>query len=524
MIQKHAARRLHYDLRLELGGVFKSWAVTKGPSINPADKRLAVEVEDHPLDYGDFEGTIPTGQYGGGTVQMWDRGYWAPEGGKSPEAQLAAGDFKFVLEGERLHGSWVLVRMKGDRYGGKRNNWLLIKHRDEFASEEGAEAMLAEDRSVASGRKMADIAAGKGRAPKAFMLAGKPHARADAVWNSNRGEATSRCRRSGRKAHRSKLPEFIKPQLCQLVDRPPGGEGWGHEIKLDGYRLQLRVADGEATLRTRKGLDWTAKFAAIAKAAAALPDAIIDGEVVALDGEGISSFPALQDALSEGATEKLVYFAFDLLFEGDEDLRELPLEERKKRLKVLLEASSAKRNGAIRYSDHFETSGDEVLASACKMTLEGIISKRLDAPYVSGRTDAWTKAKCRAGQEVVIGGWTTTAGAFRSLLAGVHRNGRFEYVGRIGTGFGGAKVKKLLPKLKAVESKTSPFQGPGAPRAQADIHWVKPSWSPKSNSPAGPAMESPPGGVQRTARRQAGRVRSARRNPCRPRRWRRCPP
>jgi bifunctional non-homologous end joining protein LigD len=295
---------------------------------------------------------------------------------------------------------------------------------------------------------------------------------ADSGGQGQRVRAASGSRARGRRG--GKLPEFIKPQLCRLVDRPPQGEGWGHEIKLDGYRLQLRVANGEATLRTRKGLDWTEKFSNIAQAASALPDAIIDGEAVALDAEGVSSFPALQAALSEGDTSRLVFFVFDLLFEGDEDLRRLPLRERKERLKALLQPLGAKKSSPIRYVDHFETAGDAVLQSACRMSLEGIISKRLDAAYVSGRTDDWTKSKCRGGQEVVIGGWTTTEGAFRSLIVGVHRDGRFTHVGRVGTGFGQQKVKTLLPKLKALETKQSPFEGRDAPRPAANIHWVKP--------------------------------------------------
>jgi bifunctional non-homologous end joining protein LigD len=238
VIQKHAASRLHYDLRLEIDGVFKSWAVTRGPSLDPADKRLAVEVEDHPLDYGDFEGTIPKGQYGGGTVQLWDRGYWEPDGGRTPEDALASGDFKFVLDGQRLHGGWVLVRMKHDRDGGKRTNWLLIKHRDEYARDGTGEEVLAEDRSVASGRPMAAIAAGKGRGPKPFVMAAT-RANADAVWDSNRGLASEK--RQQRKsvpaingAPSSELPNFIAPQLCQAVARPPSGSGWLHEIKFDG--------------------------------------------------------------------------------------------------------------------------------------------------------------------------------------------------------------------------------------------------------------------------------------------------
>src|ERR1700710_1982996 len=305
VIQKHDATRLHYDLRLEYGGVFKSWAVTKGPSLDPHDKRLAVEVEDHPLDYGDFEGTIPKGQYGGGTVQLWDRGYWESE---DPERGFKKGDLKFTLHGDKLHGSWVLVRMRHDRSGGKRTNWLLIKHRDEFAKEGKANNILETDESVASGRTMEQIAAGKGKAPKPFMTAKSKGARADAVWNSNRGDAVEA--RSENKIATSlstpvegkkvtAMPDFVAPQLCTSVDRPPGGEGWCHEIKFDGYRVQLRVEGGQAALKTRKGLDWTDKFQAIAKEGRALPDLLVDGEIVALNHNGVPNFSALQAAISD---------------------------------------------------------------------------------------------------------------------------------------------------------------------------------------------------------------------------------
>lgn len=454
VIQKHAARRLHYDLRLELDGVFKSWAVTRGPSLDPRDKRLAVEVEDHPLDYGDFEGTIPKGEYGGGTVQLWDRGFWMPEGDRTPEEALAQGDFKFILAGERLQGGWVLVRMKHDRAGGKRTNWLLIKHRDDFARDhDAAEAVLANDRSIASGRTMGTIAAGKGRGPKPFMLASADSAQPDAVWESN------------------KLPAFIAPQLCKSVDRPPSAPGWGHEIKFDGYRLQLRVQAGEATLKTRKGLDWSEKFGAIVRDAKALPDAIIDGEVVALDAHGVPDFAALQAALAEGKSKNLIFFAFDLLFNADADLRPAPLSARKSQLQAML----TKIDGArIRYVEHLDTGGDAVLKSACNMALEGIVSKRLNAPYRSGRTESWVKSKCRAGHEVVIGGWTTTNGRFRSLLVGVYRGEHLVYVGRVGTGYAQATVEQILPRLKEAAAKKSPFTGIGAPKAEPNIHWLKP--------------------------------------------------
>lgn len=483
VIQKHDATRLHYDLRLELDGVFKSWAVTRGPSLDPADKRLAVEVEDHPLAYGDFEGTIPKGQYGGGTVQLWDRGYWEPEGKLSPQRQLEKGDLKFTLDGKRLQGSFVLVRMKHDRDGGKRTNWLLIKHRDDHAVASDGDAVLKADASVASGRTMKAIAAGRGRSPEPFLLA-EQAVDADAVWDSKEGlAAEARAQKPAPKQTKGRpskagpataadLPGFVPPQLCRSVERPPAGSGWLHEIKFDGYRIQARVAGGKVTLKTRKGLDWTRRFGAVAQAFKSLPDCIVDGEIVALDDHGAPDFAALQAALSEEKTENLVFFAFDLLFLDGEDWRERPLLARKQRLEALM--SDAADGITLRYVEHFETGGDAVLKSACRLSLEGIVSKRGDAPYVSGRSDGWTKAKCRAGHEVVIGGWATTAGKFRSLLIGVHRGPHFIYIGRVGTGYGAAKVVKLLPRLKEHEAKTSPFTGKGAPRGAPGVHWVEP--------------------------------------------------
>jgi bifunctional non-homologous end joining protein LigD len=372
--------------------------VTKGPSLDPHDKRLAVEVEDHPLDYGDFEGTIPKGQYGGGTVMLWDRGYWEPEGTKTPEQALAKGDFKFTLEGERLHGGFVLVRMANDRDRGKRTNWLLIKHRDEFAVPASGAAVLEEnDTSVASGRPMEAIAAGKGRQPKPFMLQGGK-VQANAVWDSRNGLAAQERKASFRDKKKTKtissgdLPDFIAPQLCEMLDRPPSADGWIHEIKFDGYRIQMRVLNGKVTLKTRKGLDWTTKYPAVAQAAGSLSDAIIiDGEICALDENGAPDFAALQAALSEGKTNALVYFAFDLLFEGSEDLRTLSLTDRKERLQQLL--SDAGKDPRVRFVEHFENGGEAVLRSACRLSLEGIVSKRGDAPYVSGRTNTWVNVR-----------------------------------------------------------------------------------------------------------------------------------
>ena len=373
--------------------------------------------------------------------------------------------------------------------------------------------MLQEDRSVASGRTMEQIAAGKGRRPKPFMLATATPGKADAVWNSKRadvGDADGAAMRSGRKdaapaarvpklrpregwaasraAESSKgtattpkrvkpvtvkaLPKFIEPQLAKLVDRPPDRDGWGHEVKFDGYRAQVRVEKGVAVIRTRRGLDWTERFRAVAEEASAFPDCIIDGEIVALDDRQLPNFGALQAALSAEKSDDLVFYAFDLLFEGREDLRTLALSERKARLEKFLSAHGA--NSQIRYVAHLQSNAEAVLASACKMGLEGIISKKLDASYVSGRSDRWLKAKCRAGQEIVLGGWTTEAGTLRSLLAGVYRDGQLSYVGRIGTGYGREVVKTLLPKLLKLTREKSPFAGPNAPPKESNVRWLKP--------------------------------------------------
>jgi bifunctional non-homologous end joining protein LigD len=458
VIQKHAARRLHYDLRLELDGVFKSWAVTRGPSLNPADKRLAVEVEDHPLDYGDFEGTIPQGQYGGGTVQLWDRGYWEPSPGVNPRQGLQRGELKFTLEGQRLHGGWALVRMRARGEPERRVNWLLIKHRDAAADPGGAEALLQQDRSVASGRTMAQIAAGRGRRPRPFMLAPSARPAADAVWQSQDAA----------------MPDFIEPQLCELVQRPPDSPQWVHEVKLDGYRLQLRVANGEAVLRTRKGLDWSARFPEIRQRARGLPDCIIDGEVVCPDAHGVLSFEALQAALSERSTAALVFYAFDLLFLQGEDLRSLPLRERKQRLQQLLGDAADE----LRYVPHFTAPADAVLQNACRMQLEGIVSKQINAPYASGRGHGWSKSKCRAGQEVIIGGWSEEDGTLRALLVGVRRGSRLAYAGRVGTGFDRRGAARLRARLRTLAAQASPFgsagAGAGAPRGRGKVHWVRP--------------------------------------------------
>jgi bifunctional non-homologous end joining protein LigD len=489
VIQKHAARRLHYDLRLELDGVFKSWAVTKGPSLDPAVKRLAVEVEDHPLDYGDFEGTIPQGQYGGGTVQLWDRGYWQPEGSRSAQEMLRAGSLRFKLEGERLHGGWVLVRMRNDRSSGRRQNWLLIKHHDAFEQSSVGNGTSEDDRSVASGRTMEEIAAGSGRRPSPFMLKTARY-HPDAVWNSNRGdasaglvkeavsEATSIEKESqkgslprGRPVRR--MPDFVKPQLSVPCKRPPAGKDWAHEIKFDGHRIQLRVEAGRCRLRTRSGVDWTAKLEHLARSLRALPDCLIDGEVAVLDRNGAPDFAALQAALAAEDTARLTYFAFDLLFAGNEDLRSLPLRYRKQRLQALL-ARHPEVGSALRYVEHFTTAGDAVLRSACRMSLEGIVSKRLISPYRSGRGRSWMKSTCRSAHEVVIGGWTERAGRVRSLLVGAQQGAGLCFLAAVTTGFSARKSDPLRAQLISIESRSNPFTGANKPERTSAAHWVKP--------------------------------------------------
>lgn len=475
VVQKHAATRLHYDFRLEWEGVFLSWAVTRGPSLDPSEKRLAVQTEDHPLDYGDFEGTIPKDEYGGGAVMLWDRGFWLPDPLYDPETGLKKGEIKFVLSGKKLNGGFVLVRLKR-REKDKRDNWLLIKHRDQYAVDGHGEGVLEHDTSVASGRTMKAIAAGTGKKPTPFMFDRKFEA--DAIWHSNRparGAAPTKPEEASRAATLAKgkalerLPGFIEPQFCRVTERPPSGSLWGHEIKFDGYRMQMHVENRRAKLFTRTGLNWTEKFAAIANAGAKLSDCILDGEICALDKDAAPDFSALQAAIADGDTSDLVYFAFDALVIGKEDLRSLPLEQRKARLKSLL----AKAPPSIRYVEHFDD-GAAMLEAAKKMDLEGIISKRLDRPYQSGRRDDWTKTKTRAGHEVVIGGWSQDGERFRSLLVGVNHEGHLVYTGRVGTGFTQTSAQKLAAKLRTLEQNESPFGGNNAPKRERGVHWVKP--------------------------------------------------
>nr|WP_209282469.1 DNA ligase D [Brevundimonas alba] len=469
LIQRHAATRLHYDFRIELDGVLKSWAVTKAPSRDPSVKRLAVEVEDHPLDYGTFEGTIPAGNYGAGTVQMWDRGTWEPQE-DDLDAAFARGNVKMIVHGERLQGKWALIRLKGDRgKPSKRNNWLLIKEKDEFAVPGEGDANMEIDASVVTGRSLAEIAEGKkqwGSSKKTTRAApAKPEARA-AV-----------------KSHASKPHPFVPIQLCKIADYPPQGQGWAHEIKFDGYRLQVSAGGGRSTIRTRKGLDWSDKFRELAADAAHWPDAVVDGELCALAENHMPDFSALQAAISDQKTGDLVYFAFDLLFEGPEDLRQLPLSHRKARLQAYIDRIPKSACGRIRYVDHFATTGQAILESACRMDLEGVISKKLDAPYTEGRSTTWLKSKCRGRDEVVIGGWTSEGDRFRSLIVGVAdedaKQGKgLRHLGRVGTGYNQTLLKTLLPALKKAETDHSPFVGKAAPKKSRaggmTVHWTKP--------------------------------------------------
>ncbi|MBX3477653.1 MAG: DNA ligase D [Brevundimonas sp.] len=460
LIQRHAATRLHYDFRIEHDGVLKSWAITKAPSRDPAVKRLAVEVEDHPISYGGFEGTIPSGNYGAGTVQMWDAGTWEPQE-PDLDAAFARGQIKMVLHGERLQGKWALIRLKADRgKPSKRNNWLLIKERDEHAVAGEGDANMEIDASVTTGRTLAEIADGKRQ-----WTASRPVAR----------KGPSRPKPTKAQAATAKKPHaFVPIQLCKLADHPPPGAGWAHEIKFDGYRIQIAVGGGRATLRTRKGLDWSDKFPALAEQAADWPDAVVDGELCALNADHAPDFSALQAAISEARTEDLIYFAFDLLFEGAEDLRDLPLSHRKARLQAWCDRVG-KAGPSLRYVEHFATTGQAVLDSACRMDLEGVISKKLDAPYRAGRGPTWIKSKCRGRDEVVIGGWSSEGGArLRSLLVGVRGKGGLTYQGKVGTGFSATLAKPLITALKAQASDDNPFAGKSRPKGGRDIHWVRP--------------------------------------------------
>ncbi len=462
LIQKHAATRLHYDLRLEHNGVLLSWAVTRGPSFDPKDKRLAVHVEDHPLDYGDFEGTIPKGNYGGGTVMLWDEGTWEPVG--DVDAGLAKGDLKFILHGERLKGKWVLVHIKNNRDPKSRaDNWLLIKEKDQYAETETKPIIERALTSVRSGRTMEEIATGNVEWTRSGV-----HIRPA-------GDDPKPAKERNKPANEVRMPGFVAPQLATLADAAPSGNGWLHEIKYDGYRTLAAIGGGKVKIYTRKGLDWTDRFASLVRPLADLPcsSALIDGETAVGDREGRTNFGALQVALGDGG-KAIDYYLFDLLFLDGEDLRKKPLVERKARLAELLKDQP--RSGPLFYSDHVVGHGDEMFRNAAELKLEGIVSKRVDAPYRSQRTSTWLKIKTAMGQEFVIVGWRPSDVAkrpFSSLLLGVREGERLTYAGRVGSGFGERELDELWPELKKRAVKTAPVED--LPRdIRRDAHFVKP--------------------------------------------------
>lgn len=455
VIQRHAARRLHYDFRLELDGVLKSWAVPKGPSPNPADKRLAVHVEDHPLAYGNFEGTIPPGEYGAGTVQLWDQGWWQPVG--DPHGGYRRGKLEFVLHGARLKGRWVLVRMHG-RALGDADNWLLIKERDDA----GGDAPAKGDRSVASARSMDEIAAHALPRRRAAPLVKAPSGA------SPDGPADP--------------PANLRPMLATLVKTLPQGGTWLHEIKLDGYRLLAHVRADGVRLYTRSGQDWTVRLRLLADAiaGAGLPACVLDGELVVFDAAGISRFQLLQQALGEGKgkgeqdASALHYVAFDLPWCAGADLRDQPLHARKARLAQLL---AGVQTPVLRYGDHVEGQGAEFFSQACRHGLEGIIAKQADSTYRAARTRSWLKLKCGARQELVIGGYTDPRGSrpgFGALLVGYYdTDGALVYAGRVGTGFDHRLLRSLRRRLEKLAQRDSPFTSlPAAGRRGA--HFVAP--------------------------------------------------
>ena len=449
VVQKHDASRLHWDFRLELDGVLKSWAVPKGPSLDPGENRLAMRTEDHPLDYGAFEGTIPKGEYGGGTVMLWDQGRWIPDPRKDPSKTIEEGHLHFTLEGERMRGEWVMFRLK-PKPGEKAEPWMLKKVTDDFADPDEGNALVDNNvTSVTTGRTMAEIAAG-----------------AD-VWKSNRdGQKGGRAKRKASKPP----PAFMGPQLATLVDDVPTGNSWIHEIKYDGYRLLISVGDGVATAYTRNGLDWSDKFKALVKAASRLPaGCLIDGEAVALDDEGRPSFQLLQSTLKGGGAP-LAFFAFDLLVDQGKDIRKLPNIERKERLAALLKGVAP----PILYGDHVIGRGEEMFEAVCKSGGEGIISKKASATYSGTRTRNWLKIKCIQRQEFVIVGWSESdkRRGFRSLLLAAKKGRTLTYAGKVGTGFNAKLIEELMERMEPLSTHKSAVEVPRAERKGA--HWIAP--------------------------------------------------
>jgi len=465
VIQKHAARRLHYDFRLELNGVLKSWAVPEGPSLVPGKKRLAVHVEDHPLEYGGFEGVIPDGEYGAGTVMVWDRGTWTPE--FDPEFGYRKGHLKFRLDGQKLKGAWHLVRM-ARKPREKQEAWLLFKSDDEAARPEGAPDIVdAMPLSAATGRDMDSIAREQ-----------------DRVWSSKQGGELKQKKQRRRsvvnpatlpKAKAGALPKFVEPCLPSSVEKAPSGGDWVHEIKYDGYRVQVRIENGRVTLLTRTGLDWTERFPAIAKAVASLPvkSALIDAEIVVQTEAGVASFTALVEALKTGKGGDLVLYAFDLLHLDGFDLREAPLKERKAALAKLVAANGS--DGRVRFSDHLSGDGDTVFRHASRLGLEGIVSKRLSSPYLSGRVTSWLKLKSTDRKPFVIAGYmpsTVDKKAVGALVLGEYVGGKLVPSGHVGSGFSAAVSRELFGKLDPLRTTTAPIKDETAVAKGAK--WVEP--------------------------------------------------
>jgi bifunctional non-homologous end joining protein LigD len=449
VVQKHDASRLHWDFRLEMDGVLKSWAVPKGPSIDPGQNRLAMRTEDHPLDYADFEGTIPQGEYGGGTVMLWDRGRWLPEPGKDPRKTIEEGHLHFTLEGERMHGEWVMFRLK-PKPNERAEPWMLKKVSDEFADEEAGDALVEQCvTSVTTGRSMAEIAAGED------------------VWRSNRSGG------KGGRARKKKgvaPPKFRAPQLATLVDAVPTGPDWLFEYKYDGYRLLLATAGGAATAWTRNGKDWSDRFRAIVKAASSLPaGCLIDGEAVALGKNGKPSFQLLQASL-KGGNADLAFYAFDLLVDRGEDITKLSNLERKERLAALLKAPAP----PLIYGDHVVAKGEALFHAICAEGGEGIIAKKASAPYRGERAKAWLKVKCIQRQEFVIVGWQASdkRRGFRSLHLAVKEGRKLTYAGKVGTGFDTAMIESLSETMRALEVEKPPLDVPRA--ALRGSHWIEP--------------------------------------------------
>ncbi|HEV7669741.1 MAG TPA: DNA ligase D [Thermoanaerobaculia bacterium] len=478
VVQKHGATRLHYDFRLESEGVLKSWAVPKGPSLDPEERRLAVEVEDHPLEYGSFEGIIPKGEYGGGTVLLWDQGRWHPEGDAA--AGWQKGHLKIHLDGEKLKGGWNLIRLKGDE---EKPNWLLIKERDETARPHSEGDILDErPESVESGRTLEEIAESPDRVWSSKTGEVKTVKKAARKAASKSGKAIQKTEKPAPKtASRSRKrsgspPKPVAPQLATLVAEPPEGGGWLFEIKLDGYRILASVGGGEAKLTSRNGKDWTDRFPTVAEALSRLPvdSALLDGEVVAIDEKGRTSFQKLQNALRSDHQANLAYFVFDLLHLDGKDLTGLPLSERKDALRELLEAAG---EDVLHFNDHVEGKGAAFFRQACELGVEGILAKESEAPYRGGRGTSWLKIKCLGRQEVVIGGFTAPKGSrsnLGALLVGVYRDGDLQFAGKVGTGFDHETLADLHDRLKPLVRKTPPFVDPPKGASARDVTWVDP--------------------------------------------------